>query len=583
MKRWLVVFCLAVNFLPAQTVVPHVVGRLLIQQRKDADGTAVATALTNANATVANTMTAIDVKILSLPEPQGYRGTDTEPGIIRRRDALIATGLFTFVEQDFLARSGQSTLVPNDTDYASQWHLPKIQAPEAWFITQGSAQVPIAIIDSGVDSTHPDLTAKVQAGYSFLTGTTNTSDVYGHGTSVAGTAAAVTNNATGTAGVGWLNPIVPLVVLDANDFASYSNIASAIIWAADHGIRIANVSIGGSSPSSTLQNAIDYAWSRGTVVFASAMNNATSTPYYPAACDHVISVSATNESDALTSFSNFGATIDLSAPGINILSPKNGGGYWYTWGTSFSSPIVAATAALVLSRQPSLTNDALVSILENNADDKGATGWDQYFGFGRINAYRAVNAASASDTTAPSVTISTPANSATVSGTVSITGTATDNVAVTSIEWYLDGQLQGSTTTSPFSFSWVTSTNGSHTIQVKAYDAASNVGSSSVTVTVNNSVPADTTPPTVSITSPINGATVTGNITITAGASDNVAVSQVSIYVDNVLRCTDSTSPYSCTWNTKKYKSGTSHTIKATAWDTTGNFANSAIITVTRQ
>src|SRR6202040_394826 len=137
----------------------------------------------------------------------------------------------------------------------------------------------------------------------------------GHGTAVSGAAAAATDNFIGVAGVSWANPILPLAGLDSSDYALYSDIASAITYAADHGARIASISIGGSTASSTLQSAVDYAWNKGTVIFAAAMTNSNSTPNYPAACNNVVAISATEPSDTLASFSNYGNWIDLSAPG----------------------------------------------------------------------------------------------------------------------------------------------------------------------------------------------------------------------------------------------------------------------------
>src|SRR6266487_312963 len=132
--------------------------------------------------------------------------------------------------------------------------------------------------------------------------------------------------------------------------------AQPLTYAVDHGARVINVSIGGSSSSSTQQNAADYAWSKGAIIFASAMNNSTSTPYYPAACSNVVAVSATDSSDNLATFSNFGSWIDIAAPGTSIYTTTNGGGYG-TWnGTSFSSPLSAGLAALILSVNPVLTN-----------------------------------------------------------------------------------------------------------------------------------------------------------------------------------------------------------------------------------
>jgi thermitase len=218
------------------------------------------------------------------------------------------------------------TATPNDPDYPSAWHLTQISAPSAWDTTTGSPKVTVAVIDSGADSTHPDLGPKLVPGWSFLSGTSNTSDTMGHGTATAGTVGAASNNGTGVASIAWQNPIMPLVVVDSTGYASYSNMASAITYAADHGARIVNMSLAGSGASSTLQSAVTYAWGKGTVVFASAGNYSTSTPYYPAACDYVLAISSTNSLDQLSSFSNYGSWIDLAAPGEGIWTTSSGGG-----------------------------------------------------------------------------------------------------------------------------------------------------------------------------------------------------------------------------------------------------------------
>jgi subtilisin family serine protease len=183
--------------------------------------------------------------------------------------------------------------------------------------------------------------------------------------------------------------------MDAAGFAYYSTIAQGIHYAVDAGARIINLSIAGSSPSSTLQDAIDYAWDHNVVVVAAAGNNADNVPQYPAACEHVIGVSATEPGDTLASFSSFGNDIALSAPGDTIwttqLDPANPYGAWR--GTSFASPIVAGVAALVVSANPLLSSTQIVSVLEQSADDVGAPGWDALFGYGRVNAARAVGLA----------------------------------------------------------------------------------------------------------------------------------------------------------------------------------------------
>ncbi|MGH7845022.1 MAG: S8 family serine peptidase, partial [Candidatus Binatia bacterium] len=307
------------------------------------------------------------------------------------------------VEKNFVAEGGRA---PNDPGYASQWHLPKISAPGGWDITIGSASVPVAMIDSGVDPAHPDLAAKLLPGFNFLSDNTDTHDVYGHGTATAGTAAAMTNSGIGVAGLAWSNPIMPLVVLNSSNYASYADIASAITYAADHGAKVINISIGGSSNSSTLQNAVNYAWSKGVVIVASAMNNNTSTPYYPAALTNVLAVAATDQYDNKASFSNYGSWIDVAAPGTYIYTTKNGGAYGNWQGTSFSSPLVAGLAALVFSHNPELSNAQVVDLIKSNADDRGTVGFDQYFGWGRINASRTLAAAEAMP--ALSVAIASP-------------------------------------------------------------------------------------------------------------------------------------------------------------------------------
>src|SRR5579871_2035088 len=357
-NKLVLIFVLFLTTAFAQQFVP---GQLLVQERDGANAAAVAQAISSHGASHKGSIPQLKLHVLHVPEP----------ALETVRQNLLRTGLFTFAERDAIAKGA---LVPNDPDYPSQWHLPIISGPSAWDVTTGIESVTIAVVDSGVDSTHPDLSSKIVAGWNWVNGTSNTADDYGHGTAVAGSAAAGSNNGTGVAGVAWGNMIMPLVVLDSTDSATYSNMASAVIYAADHGARIINMSLGSTYNSSTLQSATDYAWSKNAIVFAAAGNNGSSALFYPAANPNVVAVSATNSSDTLASWSDYGTWIDLSAPGDTILTTNNGGGYGYWSGTSFASPIVAGVAALVLSLQPSLSNSALVSLLENNSDDLGAAG-----------------------------------------------------------------------------------------------------------------------------------------------------------------------------------------------------------------
>jgi hypothetical protein len=495
----------------------------------------------------------------------------------RIKEALAKNPNICFVENNGIAQAG---FEPNDDQYPSQWHLPKISAPEGWDMNTGAETVPIAIIDSGIDPTHPDLMDKLIEGYNFLENNTDTHDVRGHGTAVAGAAAAMTHNSIGVAGVAWDSPVMPLVVLNAEDWASYYDIARAITFAADNGVRIINISIGGSSSSSTLQNAVNYAWNKGAVVFACAQNYSTSTPYYPAACDNVVAVSATTSSDTWASFSNYGDWVDISAPGTSILTTNQGGGYGSWNGTSFSSPIVAGVAALMLSANPSLTNAQIVDLLTRTADDLGASGHDPYFGYGRVNAYQSLLAAVAfvpePDTTDPSVVMMTPQDSAVVNGGITVTVSATDDGGVDRVELYVDGALLATNPTAPYDFYWDTTAyaDGDYDLWAVAYDSAGNQGQSRfITISVTNEdAPGDTLAPGVAITSPGDGAEISNRVTIQASASDDTGISRMELFVDDVLKTAKTKSALSLNWNTRKVADGR-HTILVKAFDTAGNEA----------
>ena len=355
-------------------------GRLLVQRRAGVDSATAHKAVRAHGGQVESEIAALRTHVIRVPEQ----------ALDHVRAALEKNKNFEVVEQDGLAH-GEA--MPSDPYITSQWHVYKVDMPNAWLTPQGSVSVPIAVVDSGVDAKHPDLAGKVLPGWSFLTNSSDTRDVLGHGTKVAGSAAATTNNGIGVAGVAPRNPVMPLVVLNSANSASYSNIARAIMYAADRGVRVINISITGNSASYTLQSAVNYAWDRGSLVIAAAGNNARTTPGYPAACERVLAVGATDSADGKAAFSNYGSWVDLMAPGVSIYTTLKGGGYAGVSGTSFSSPVTAGVAALMLSVKPGLSAQALSSLLTLNADDLGARGSDPVFGYGRLNAYRAVTAA----------------------------------------------------------------------------------------------------------------------------------------------------------------------------------------------
>jgi thermitase len=356
----------------------YVPGRLLVGRRGGTDGALALRTLRAHRASVKREMPGLGISVVEVPEETSGAAMES----------LRASGLFEYVERDALAHTAGDE--PNDPSYRAEWHLPRIGSGQAWMLSTGAATAPVAVIDSGIFAAHPDLKGRLIQGWNFLNASPDTGDTMGHGTAVVGTIAAATNNGIGIASVNWLSPVMPLVVVDSEDNAAYSDIAAAIEFAAARGIRVVNISLGGRSESQTLQKAVDYAWNRGTVIFAAAMNNSSADPYYPAACQHVVAVSATDAYDHLAAFSNFGNWIAISAPGTSILSTADGGGYAWWNGTSFASPLVAGVAALCLAVNPELSAGELVALLERTADDLGPSGFDSSFGWGRLNAWRAV-------------------------------------------------------------------------------------------------------------------------------------------------------------------------------------------------
>lgn len=544
---------------------------LLIQPKAGVPEEKIESILKSSGAFVEDEIQPIKVKKIKIPVN----------AIEKIKNALSKNPHFNFVENNFIASTAQ---VPNDYYYNFQWHIPKISAPDGWNITTGSTDIPIAIIDSGVDPTHPDLSGKLLQGYNFLNESFDTHDVLGHGTAVSGAAGAISNNYTGVSGIAWDNPIMPLVVLNSSNYATYYDIARAITYAVDRGIRIINISIGGSSSSSTLQNAVNYAWNKGAIIFASAMNNATNIPYYPAACNNVVAVSATTLDDTLASFSNYGSWIDISAPGVSIYTTTNGSSYGYKSGTSFASPISAGLSALILSANPTLTNQELLNIIKNNADDLGEEGYDIYYGWGRINVFKsllsAINLKPVKDTEPPVVSIIYPSDNSTLLGDITITISAKDNTGVSKVELYINNALYAATNSEPYNFYWDTNNelNGIYNIYAIAYDTSGNIGkANSITVFVSN--PKDNLAPTLIIKSPQDSAYITKNSKIYIQAYDNIQVTKIELYIDSVFRkSVINQNSLTYIWDIKKEAKG-SHSINAIAYDSSGN-SSSASITV---
>ncbi|OGX82628.1 hypothetical protein BEN47_04440 [Hymenobacter lapidarius] len=354
------------------------------------------------------------------------------------------SGLFRYVELDAAGEGGGvQGVVPNDALYNRQWSLKNtgtfslsaaragadIAMEDGWAITRGDSSVTVAIIDSGCKLDHPEFAQRIWRnrqeiagngldddgngyiddvrGWNFANNNNDPTDDHGHGTNVTGIVGASGNNAVGYAGVNWACKLMVCKGLDARNNGFYSWWTSAIYYAVNNGARVINMSLGGLSASQATQDAVDYAAQRGVVVVACMMNTNTSTPYYPAALTGVVAVGSTDPNDARSSpffwsgssGSNYGAHLSVVAPGnyiygLNHLSNTNYGSYW--GGTSQATPHVAGLVSLLLTLRPQLTATQVKTTLQATADDRvgkpteDLAGWDQYYGFGRVNAARAL-------------------------------------------------------------------------------------------------------------------------------------------------------------------------------------------------
>jgi len=449
--------------------------------------------------------------------------------------AYRAERAIEFAEPDFIAEAIET---PNDPYFAQQWGMTKIQAPQAWDVTTGKPDIWIAILDTGIDQDHQDLPGltKIVANANFTFSLT-WDDIYGHGTHVAGIAAAATNNGIGVAGVGRNSGLINVKVLGDNGSGYYSWVASGITWAANYGAKVINMSLGGPSASSALEDAVNYAWGKGVVVVAAAGNSSSSALSYPAAYDNCIAVAATTATDTKASFSNYGSWVDVAAPGVSIYStlpnhPYQLGttlNYGSLSGTSMAAPHVAGLAGLVWATPYGTSNASVRNRIESTADAIPGTG--TYWQYGRINAYRAVLSPLAQP---PSLSVGVSAPSLTnettfaVQATVSNTGdeTATGVSASMTLPSGLttaesltkslgDIKGKGSAITS-----WVVTATSDSTYSVTVEATAANAPSASDSAVLT----VDTMPP-----SQVTGLVVTTvsssqlNLTWTANAESDLA------------------------------------------------------------
>lgn len=332
-------------------------------------------------------------------------------GVLATAGAFAADANVAYAEPNYLFRTAHAAratqpapLEPNDALFAEQWALHNagqtggipdadIDAPEAWEITTGSDDVLIAVVDTGVDYTHPDLDdgrVRTDIDRDFVNDDADAMDDNGHGTHVTGIIAARANNNIGTSGVMWQAQIVPVKVMNSLGVGSSANISRGIHYAATQGADIINLSLGELSCSQTVVDAVnDAALAQGSILVAAAGNSAGNL-VHPARLEPVIAVGAVDHTDQRAAFSNAGAELDIVAPGVHILSTVLDGQYAFFDGTSMATPHVTGVIGLLLAQRPDLSLAQIRALLRASADNLGPGGFDPEYGHGRVNAYQAL-------------------------------------------------------------------------------------------------------------------------------------------------------------------------------------------------
>jgi len=354
---------------------PHVPGTVLVKFRSDATSVKQEEFLKAYGLEVVGMVYGDDVLILKTREEK----------VSALAQSLSNHPAVEYAEPDYIATIDWT---PNDQYWTQQWGPKKVSATQAWDVTRGSSSTIVAVVDTGVDLNHPDLASKVRTDidYDFVNNDSTAQDDNGHGTHVAGIAAAATNNTTGVAGMCPNCSILPVKVLNAAGSGSYSAIASGIRYAADQGAKVINLSLGGSAGSSTLQSAVNYANSKGSLLICAAGNENTSAPSYPAYYSACVAVAATDQNDRRASFSNYGSWVDASAPGVSIYATYYNDTYASLSGTSMATPHAAGLAGLLFSqgRSQSAVRARLTS--STYTDPVNSSDIPR-----RINAYKAVS------------------------------------------------------------------------------------------------------------------------------------------------------------------------------------------------
>jgi subtilisin family serine protease len=507
---------------PATRALPFVADELLVQALPGAQPDAVAAAYGAIDATVIDSLPEIDLVVLSI-EP----GTQAEAAA-----ALAETGLFENLQKNYVL---QASRTPNDPQFSAQPNLTTVRAPTAWDQTVGHEEIVIAVVDTGVDAAHLDLESKVIGGWNVYDGNADYSDRMGHGTNVAGVAAASSNNGVGVTGVSWDSPVLAVRAAGADGASTSRHLAAGILWALGNGARVINVSFAPLHANTTVRAAAQQAYNRGALVVIASGNSGSL--FTAAGYPEALFVGATDDRDAITSFSDRGPYVDMVAPGLQLVTTGMGGAYQYATGTSFAAPMVAGAAALAWSANPDLRPGTIADILTATTKDLGASGKDQTYGTGRLDVGAAVARAAitnvSTDTTAPSVRFTRPTDGSSQASRFTVALAATDATGVADVVLRLDGIELATDTRSPYAFTVDPGryARGRHTLSAVATDLVGNTSTvSSIAVTFTGSSSQGAAG--ITFTSPAANATVSADTTITARVSSSVGLVSAEWYVD---------------------------------------------------
>jgi subtilisin family serine protease len=314
---------------------------------------------------------------------------------------LAGNPLVEYAEVDPVGHIGVT--IPEDPDYGLQWYLTsntsvvgRIHAPEAWDITTGTSSVIVAVIDTGCNTNLIEFSGRTVPGYDIYNNDSEPEDAHGHGTAVSAILAASANNMTNGVGVNWQCRVMPVKTFHLSSGLAQDT-TDGIEWAVTNGADVINISAGWSTPYAPMQEALSNAVANGVIVVSISHNYATNLLTYPGRYPETIAVGAVDESGRRCDFSNYGPEVDLVAPGTNIYELQTTGGYGTNgWGTSYAAPQVSAVAALICSVRPSLSNEEARVLLCAGADDRVSSdtndlsGFDEYYGWGRLNAYHSL-------------------------------------------------------------------------------------------------------------------------------------------------------------------------------------------------